>query len=550
MTLTSSSSSQKLKKFSLTIERKYLLACLILLPIISWVLFSGRQGSLIELYDYGEHAASIRELSTHLYSPQNPLLNTDGSTTLRYTPYIFLLALTKKIFHLNLSTIVNLSSIISFLFLVVGVYLWSEEYFKDRNLSLYVLVTLLFLWGKPFNYSNEYNLRFLAYTSFYPSTVIFNLSFLGLYFLLKYTRYGKIRNYVSYSLLAIFIFLSHPLTGSFFLLSSFLLIVTEGKGSIAHLGLYFATLLIICILLILWPYYPFIDAIIKSVTTDWYQPHRMYLYDTRGIYRMGPALLGLPIVLLFLIEKKNSFISWGFLLCSFIYVTSYFLNIRLGERYIFFIIVFLHLSLAWYLSTLEILSLSKIKNVLSNLNEKNIHILFFAIIVILSISYQIIKYSFEQMGYLINFKPRPIVHKYENPLDTYNLIKNNLKGGDIVLSDPLTSWLIPAFTGARIVSLYHNNPLVPDNATRIADTIAFYKSTTRLETRDMILKKYNVTHVVLNFNRTKDNEVNRMNNYYQVFGIDAPLIDDLKKLGEIVFENGVVILFKLKSPQQ
>lgn len=158
-------------------ERKYFFVSVILIFLISWVTLNDRRGPYIELYDFGENAASIRELSTHLFSPQNPLLATDGSTTLRYTPYIFLLALIKKLFHLNLFTVINLASLVSLFSFVVGVYLWSREYFLDSDAPLYVLVALLFLWGKPFDYSNEYSLRFLTYTLFYPSTVTFGSSF-------------------------------------------------------------------------------------------------------------------------------------------------------------------------------------------------------------------------------------------------------------------------------------------------------------------------------------------------------------------------------------
>ena len=538
---------QKQSKPSFTTRRNYFLTSLALVLIISWVSFSTKRGPLIELYDYGEHAASIRELSAYPFSPQNPLLTTDGSTTLRYTPYILLLALTKKVFHLNLFTTINLSSIISFLFLVMGVYLWSKEYFRDRNLPLYVLITLLFLWGKPFDYSNEYNLRFMAYTSFYPSTVTFNLSFLGLYFLLNYVRYGKIRSYVSYVLFAVFIVMTHPLTGSFFLLSSFLLVITERERGLKRLGFYLVTLVIIAVCSLLWPYYSFIDAVSKSITTDWYPAFRMYLYDTRNIYRMGPALLGLPIIVLLFMRKKCCFISYGFLLCSLIYVASYIINIRLGERYIFFTIFFLHLSLAWYFSTLELLSFSKIRGVFSHLNEKNVHVLFFTVILALSIFYQGTKLSFEQAGYLINYKPKPIFQKYENPLDTYTLMKNKLRKGDIVMSDPLTSWLIPAFTGAKIVSLYHNNPFVSDNKERVQDATTFYDATTPLTARKEIVKKYGITHVLLNFNRMKENNVNSIYNYCQLFRIDVSLVDDLKMIGKIVFENEGCILFQLSN---
>ncbi len=529
------------------VERNYFLFSLVLILILASVSLSAQRGPFIELYDYGEHAACIRELSVHPFSPRNPMLTADGSTTLRYTPYMLLLALTKKVFHLNIFTIINLASIISFFLFIVGVYLWSKEYFKSEVLPLYVLVTLLFLWGKPFDYSNEYNFRFLMYTSFYPSTFVFNLSFLGLYFLLNYTRYESYRNYLLYLLVATFAFLTHPLTGSFFLLSSFIVTITEGENRLKNWWLFCLSLLIIALCSLLWPYYSFIDAVIKSTTTDWYSSFRMYLYEAKNIYKMGPALLGLPLIFLFFVKRKYPFISLGFVSCSLIYVLSYSVNIRLGERYIFFMIFFLHLSLAWYCSTLGILSFNKIKKVLATLSEKNIHILFFAGIFVLSILYHVTKFGFEQAGYLITFRPMPLVTAYKNPLDNYSLLKGKIQGGDVVMTDPLTGWLLPALTGAKITALYHNNPLVPDNDQRVKDSITFYDSATPLQIRTMILNKYKATHVVLNYDRIKENEINTINNYYQNFKINPRLIDDLHKLASVIFENEDIILFKLNT---
>jgi len=426
------------------------------------------------------------------------------------------------------------------------VYLWSKEYFRDREVSLYVLVALLFLWGKPFNYSNEYNIRFLAYTLFYPSTVTFSLSFLGLYLLLRYVRYETMREYFLYVFLGTFIFSTHPLTGSFFLLCAFLLTVTEGERRIKHLTLNVLSLFIIGLLSVLWPYYPFMDAVIKSTDTSWYFPIRMYLYDVQSIYKMGPALLGLPIVLLLLIRREYPFISLGFLLCSFVYISSYFLNVGLGERCIFFIMFFLHLSLAWYFSTLCLLSPRKIRDTITNLSKKNVHILFFIIILMAGIFYQVIRLGSEQAGYTISFNPKPTFYKYKNPLDNYTLLKDKVKESDIVMTDPLTGWLLPGLTGAKIVALYHDNPFVLDNSQRVNDAITFYESATPLHKREMILKKYHATHVLLNFDRMKENDVNRINNYYKDFRIDLRLLDDLKKIGEIIFKNDGLTLFELR----
>ncbi len=529
------------------IERKYFFLSLILLLVITCVSINRNQGPLVELYDYWEHAACINELSKNLTEPDNPLIRTDGINTLRYTPYIFLAALLKKTTDLSLFSVITLLSILSFLLLASGVYLWSSEYFKNRTIPVYVLTALLFLWGEPFNYSNEYSLRFLSYTLFYPSIFTFNVSFIGLYFFLKYARYGKGRFYFLYLLTAAFVFVSHPLTGSFFLLCSFVLAVTEGKNSFKNILLCFFSLLIVFLLSFLWPYFSFMQAVISSVSTDWYFPFRMYLYNPGNIFKMGPALLALPILLLFFINKKHSFIIYGFFLSLSVYIISYLANIRLGERYIFFIMVFLHLSLAWYFSRLKLLSFSSMKNMILHLSDKNIHVLFFLVVLTEGICYQGLKLGFEQAGYTLTFDPEPIVQKYKNPLDDYMPLSDKIGNSDVVMSDTLTSWIIPALTGAKIVSLYHNNPMVPDNKSRVENTVKFYRPETPYWQRVEILRKYGATHVLLNFERMKENEVNRINDYYRNFHVSKNMINDCKKMGKIVFKNDAFLLFKIDN---
>jgi hypothetical protein len=173
------------------VEKKYFIVCLTLTIIICCVIVNGKQGPYIELYDYWEHAASINELSKNIFHPGNPLLQTPEANTLRYTPYIFLAAVLKSLFRLDLFTTIKFLSICSFVVFLSGVYLWSKEYFRDQTIPLYVLTVFLFFWGELFNYSNEYGLRFLSYTLFYPSIFSFNLSFLGFYFVTKYARTGR-----------------------------------------------------------------------------------------------------------------------------------------------------------------------------------------------------------------------------------------------------------------------------------------------------------------------------------------------------------------------
>ena len=98
-----------------------------------------------------------------------------------------------------------------------------------------------------------------------------------------------------------------------------------------------------------------------------------------------------------------------------------------------------------------------------------------------------------------------------------------------------------------MLSLYHNNPMVPDNAIRIKNVKHFYNSTASSKDRKIILDQYKVSHVLLNYDRTVSNDVNRVENYYQDYPINDDLIRDMKKLGDIVWNNDTMILFRIKE---
>jgi hypothetical protein len=531
----------------LNVDSQYLAASLILIVIVSCVLLNGKKGPFIELYDCWEHTACIKEMSRNLLDPRNPFLQIGSETTPRYTPYIFFLALIKNIAGMEMSSLLVMISVINFIILLTGVYLFCEEYFCDKKQPLYTLVTLLFLWGGFFGFSSEYNLWFLSYTLFYPSIVTFTLSFAGLYCFLMFARYNNIPCCLLYFIISVFIIMTHPLTGSFYMLSVFLLAASEGSNLKLNMGIFVLSSLIAFVLLLIWPYYSFLEALYSSVSTPWAEETRMYLYSPSNLYKIGPAILGIPVVIVFLKERRHPLISFGFIICASIYIFSFKPKIFLGERYIFYTIFFMHLALSWYLKKLGILSFSTVKEVFLKLNDKNIHVLVFIIILFGGVLCQILKLGFEQFGYSIYFSPKPEVTKYEDPTEKYNIIKGKLKEGDVVLSDPLTSWLIPTLTDAKIVALHHDSPLVPDNMQRFKDSIEFYKKDTTLHSRIDILKKYNITHVLLNFHRMEKTFLNSINNYCSNFMFGNRTVEDLKKIGKIIIKNNTFILFKINK---
>ncbi|MFC1592114.1 hypothetical protein ACFL43_06285 [Thermodesulfobacteriota bacterium] len=527
------------------IDRTYAAAALLLVCVVALVAFSGRQGRYAELHDYWEYAACAQELAHNMRVPENPLLALPGENNPRNTPSVFLVALAMKLFGFELFTAIGLFSIVACAAFAAGVYLWSAAYFQDAKMPLYVLLTMLFVWGQPFHYSSEYNLRFLAYTLFYPSIVAFNLLFLGLYFLLQFARHQLLRHYVLYALLAAFIFVTHPVNGSFFLLCALLMTLTEGTHRRKTFVLYCFSVGLVLLSSQAWPYYSFLTVLVKSMTTDWYGEFQKYLYDFQNIYRMGPALLGLPVLWMFCVRKRYPFLTIGFVLCLVIYLVSWRFSITMGERYVFCMMLFLHCALAWYFRQIGLLSAAAIKRSLTAPTARSLPALFFVLILAGGAGFQVLKLGFEQVGRTITFEPRPVVRAYKNPLVQYPPLADHLGRSDVVMTDTLTAWLVPSFTGARGTSLYHSQPMIPDNNQRLRDAISFYEERTAPEQRWGILKKYGATHVLLNFDRMRPTDANRVCDFYNKFRISAQLREQVQGMGEVVFQNEGMLLVKL-----
>jgi hypothetical protein len=63
------------------------------------------------------------------------------------------------------------------------------------------------------------------------------------------------------------------------------------------------------------------------------------------------------------------------------------------------------------------------------------------------------------------------------------------------MADTRSAWPLPTF-GPKVLSLWHPNPLVPDEDSRKAAVARFFQSGTPDETRLAILAQYGVTHVL------------------------------------------------------
>jgi hypothetical protein len=86
---------------------------------------------------------------------------------------------------------------------------------------------------------------------------------------------------------------------------------------------------------------------------------------------------------------------------------------------------------------------------------------------------------------------------YLDPNAMHKQFAHHMGPGDIVFSDVFTSWGIPLYTGAKIVSLYHTPPHVPDNRERKATVERFFDPALDNHQRLQILRHFNATRLVV-----------------------------------------------------
>ncbi len=522
------------------IERRYLLAAVLLFLIAAATTFGGRPWS--EMGDSWEHAASVQELSSHLRNPSNPYLAAEGNTTPRFTLYILFLALAKRVSGLPLINLMELAGMFNLLLLATGIYAFARAYAQNNYQPFFTLITLLLFWGCGWLYSSEYSIQFLTSSLFHPSIFAFSLSFWGWYFFLTFKEGKTATRLLMTAIISLLVTSTHPLTASFYFIVMFVLNFHQRKEILPGAYLITLSFLLSLFLMLFWPYFSIIEAFKKGALSGGWYPTGNYFYSNI-ISGAGLSLLGIPVAVYYLFRGRHLCIIGGLVISVFIYLGSYFANLPLMGRYVYFSIFFLQLLLSLYLAELWSAPPSGTGVFLTRKLLKGAS----AAIVILLFLYQI-----RLMGLIgmlrrcINVTPKFSIERCSHPKVKYAFLATHLKPGNIVMSDTFTSWVIPATSGAKVVSLFHDNPLVPDNAARMNDTRTFFSPGTSQLERMEIVKRYGVTHMLIH----KGLEKFEYAPLLQEWGIFVPvfspdLIGSLASLGTIVFRDDAYILARL-----
>lgn len=448
--------------------------------------------------DGAEHAAAVRALAGSLQNPGDPMLADCTAMSPRYVPSIVLMALFMKASGWDVLRVIDLWLVIFFGFFLFSAAVFVKEYFHDVGQVPLSLTALLCLWGSGWTGANAYMFSALVYTAYFPSVVSFSCALLGLYGQLRHLRAHAGRDLLLMFFWGGLCFVNHPLTGTFFFISSALIYVERGRRVVRHCLSCGAALLTAIVFVTVWPYSDFFSNMLTVASGEmgasWdYRLTREYLYSDIFL-RAGPALAALPVLGWYACKRKYVYLTGGCLVFCLVYGAGYVADLSLSERYIFFILFVLQLGFSRFCFEQFVLTghgfPGRLKSAPAGIA---------LCLLLVGIAGQGALVYREYLAPNFSFTPGFPWVAYQSPNRWQKAWGTHITAQDIVLSDIPSSWAVPAYTGAKVIALFHTAPHVTNNRDRGDDIALFIAPAATDAQRKAILDKYDVTKVLLDF---------------------------------------------------
>jgi hypothetical protein len=237
--------------------------------------------------DFWEHAAVLRELSTHPFHPRHPVLDLDIPHAF-FSPYLVFLGGISYYLHFSYFSVISIAGVVNGVLFLVGFYLFCRTFVPDSRSFVPIggLVLSTFLWPKDFLvWSGFYQFDTIGYVLSYPSMFAFDTSCILVFF-----AYSRRAESTAWQALVIglgtsIVILTHPLT-ALFLLTALGAIYLEELATRVKLGcaplppilmIGIAIVLISVGVVLTWPYYSIV-ALVSGGDPD-------FDWDSATLYR-------------------------------------------------------------------------------------------------------------------------------------------------------------------------------------------------------------------------------------------------------------------------
>ncbi len=450
--------------------------------------------------DVWEHLAALRQLQADPWAPSNPHLDSFDSSP-RFMPLFVVFAVFGNALGWDGFATIQAVAVITVILLPIGAYLFLRRYFNSPWAPVYGLLILVFFWGWAPNWTSMYNFRSLFYNVFYPSTFVFAGTFFLLWWTLEALRRPDLPAWRGPILAfgAGLLLLCHPLSGLFAIASVALLAAVDPGIALIRRVLCLAWIAAGVVAAELWPYFSIHHATLGSAEFRdplWQWDAQLRFYDPLGVAMMlGPALLGLPVLLYFLRRNRMHFLVIGAAGNIGLYLLWFVTDFPLGHRFLPFALFFLHLAVIW--------AALRLHEAVAAGTARRLGVVAVALAGLVMIAQfafparDIALYAYWKMGEEPPLPPfREDNWQYRAVRDEMTALASALGDDAIVLSnDADINHVLPAF-GGKVVRQQRGNPFASDAAERNAAVDVFFSRCASNERRREIIRHYRVTHVV------------------------------------------------------
>ena len=492
------------------LKYRFIVLCSILFVLMVLQAINGQWGG-----DFWEHAAVVRELATHPFSPKHPLLLLDAPHSL-CSPYALGIALISRTTGLDSVITLHAAAIANLILFLFSLRLFVSTLFLENReaTSFYALLFILFLWGmSQYSTSGFFNLLSLSYTLPYPSTFALSMVFIALSMGIWLARDGHLRWIIPIAGMSGVVLLTHPLTYIFQAVGLVAIMVAKQPRFGLALWLLMLVFSVSLLAAAVWPYYPFFRmALFDSAYHNDLNACSLSYYQAIP-WRVLPALIGVPVIVLRMRANWRDPLGLMFVMLVAIYIWAAMFQQWTYGRVLSPIVLILQISLAAAVAQIE----SKLNfKGLSTSVQRGVYCL---IIVLFSLACS--------AWYFPHILHRSVPGSPSVRI-RFAFLSKLIPQYDTVLSDFATTLIIPTF-GGKLVASRFALAFVPDHDQRRKDVNDFFSPTSDYDRRFVILQKYGCRHILI----SKENPVSQ------------EIVHSFLPKGSIVYKDNQFVLLSL-----
>lgn len=438
--------------------------------------------------DFWEHLAAIDAFARNPLHPRNPYVLGPESSHL-YTPYHFLWGLLVAMTRSSAYALAPLMAAVNTMAFAIGARRISSRLTGHPDFALPVALAMLFLWLKPYGWSGFHDFGLLPLTAIYPYWLALPVAMIAIG-TFDERRAVTIVEWLALVIVVAFVFLVHPLTGSFLTLVLAIRAFAEPSLPAGRRLACVAAPALGVALSLAWPFFPVLTAITGApqFAKQGFAGQWREFYDRFAI-RLLPAALGLYELAYAWRRRSLDWVTWTFLACTGLYLVN---PVSLRTAFLARYVIYVALALQW--CTVRWLARSRAEG-----GRRAAAALALFLLVVMGGAVLEVRTSLAWLG-------APWSGVAQSPAgdrDDREVVRRflalapSLTHRDVVMASMEESWVLPAVIGCRVVGVLHSNPFMHDWEARQAAVQRFFDPAASAAQRAALIRSYHVTRVLV-----------------------------------------------------